>query len=207
MNILIAICGRAGSKGVKDKNIRKFLNIPLVEYTICAAELFKEKNKQYNIDIIHANDSHYIYPEDSYKRDMFLKGKGLKYDEEDGFILDYPDYETILTRYKQQGVLSELQAKEAIKNTLIFDDCEELYFDKEIKMPTIYPNEDSNKKLKSIIVQKWKEEGKNINPNRYKEYMEGIAFEYDIIKNTNMADYFLLNEKIINKAVNELGRL
>jgi DNA polymerase III alpha subunit len=173
------------------------------EYQVKYNQKILELNKQYNIDIIHANDSHYIYPEDSYKRDMFLKGKGLKYDEEDGFILDYPDYETILTRYKQQGVLSELQAKEAIKNTLIFDDCEELYFDKEIKMPTIYPNEDSNKKLKSIIVQKWKEEGKNINPNRYKEYMEGIAFEYDIIKNTNMADYFLLNEKIINKAVNE----
>lgn len=57
MNILITICGRAGSKGVKDKNIRKFLNIPLVEYTICAAELFKEKNKQYNIDICVNSDS------------------------------------------------------------------------------------------------------------------------------------------------------
>jgi DNA polymerase III alpha subunit len=134
---------------------------------------------------------------------MFLKGKGLKYDEEDGFILDYPDYETILSRYKQQGILSELQVKKAIENTLIFDECEELYFDKEIKMPTIYPDEDSNEKLKSIIVQKWKEEGKNIDPSRYKEYMEGIAFEYNIIKNTNMADYFLLNERIIDKAVNE----
>ncbi|MCE5220009.1 MAG: hypothetical protein LLF98_01775, partial [Clostridium sp.] len=44
---------------------------------------------------------------------------------------------------------------------------------------------------------------KNINPERYKEYIEGIAFEYDIIKKTHMADYFLLNERIIDKAVNE----
>jgi len=162
-----------------------------------------EISNQYNIEIIHANDSHYIYPEDSYKRDMFLKGKGLKYDEEDGFILDYPDYNTILDRYKQQNILSEKQAIKAIKNTLIFDECEDLYFDKEIKMPTIYPNEDSNKKLKSIIVNKWNKEKVNINLKRQKEYMEGIAFEYDIIKKTNMADYFLLNERIINKAVNE----
>jgi len=164
-----------------------------------------EISNQYGIEIIHANDSHYIYPEDSYKRDMFLKGKGLKYDEEDGFILDYPDYDTILDRYKKQNILSEIQAKEAVKNTLIFDNCEELFFNKEIKMPTIYPNEDSNKKLKSIIVNKWNEEKKNINPKRQKEYIEGIKFEYDIIKKTNMADYFLLNERIIDKAVNEYG--
>ncbi len=162
-----------------------------------------ELSKQYNISIIHANDSHYIYPEDSYARDMFLKGKGLKYDEEDGFVLDYPNYETIINRYKKQGILSEKQAIEAIKNTLIFDECETLYFNKEIKMPTIYPNENANKKLKSIIIQKWNEERKNINPERHKEYIEGIAFEYDIIRKTNMADYFLLNERIIDKAVNE----
>lgn len=162
-----------------------------------------EISKKYNIEIIHANDSHYILPEDSYDRDLFLKGKGLKYDEEDGFVLDYPDYETIVQRYKQQSVLTNEQIEKAINNTLIFDNCEELVFTKDIKMPTIYPNEDSNKKLQSIIVEKWKEERKYIPKERHKEYLKGISFEYNIIKETNMADYFLLNERIINKAVNE----
>ena len=157
---------------------------------------------EYKLPIIHANDSHYIYPEDSHDRNLFLKGKGLRYEEEEGFILDYPDYETIIDRYKKQGILTDEQVNEAITNTLIFDKCEDLVLTKEVKMPTIYPNEDSNKKLKSIIAERWKEEKKNIDPKRHKEYQEGIAFEYTTIKNTDMADYFLLNERIIDRAVN-----
>lgn len=57
MNILITICGRAGSKGVKNKNVRSFLGFPLINYTIAAARLFKEKNNKYNIDISINSDS------------------------------------------------------------------------------------------------------------------------------------------------------
>jgi DNA polymerase III alpha subunit len=159
-------------------------------------------SNEYKVQIIHANDSHYIYPEQKYDRDLFLRGKGLRYEDEDGFILDYPNYETIVERYKQQNVLTNSQIQEAVINTLIFDKCEDLVFTKEIKMPTIYPNEDSNKKLKSIIVEKWNKEKKNIDPKRHKEYQNGIASEFNTIKNTNMADYFLLNERIIDRAVN-----
>lgn len=57
MNILITICGRAGSKGVKNKNIRKFLGKPLVNFTMGAANLFKEKNSDYGVDICINSDS------------------------------------------------------------------------------------------------------------------------------------------------------
>jgi len=57
MNILITVCGRAGSKGVKNKNLRNFLGEPLVYYTFQAAKLFKEKNSEYNIDICINSDS------------------------------------------------------------------------------------------------------------------------------------------------------
>lgn len=60
MNILITICGRAGSKGVKDKNIRDFLGKPLIKYTIGAAKSFKEKKSNYNIDICINSDSEEI---------------------------------------------------------------------------------------------------------------------------------------------------
>ena len=50
MNVLITICGRAGSKGVGNKNFREFLGKPMISYTIKAARLFKEKNK--NIEIV-----------------------------------------------------------------------------------------------------------------------------------------------------------
>jgi len=57
MNILITVCGRAGSKGVKNKNARDFLGMPLINYTIVAANLFKQKNPNYNIDISINTDS------------------------------------------------------------------------------------------------------------------------------------------------------
>jgi DNA polymerase III alpha subunit len=164
-----------------------------------------ELSKKYNIGIIHANDSHYIYPEQAEDRVKFLKGKNMNYEDEDSFILDYPDSYTIFERYETQGVLTKEQVKQALENTLVFDKAEDLNFDKKIKMPSIYPNQDKNKILKSIIDKKWKEEAKNINEDKIPIYQEAINFEIDIVEKTNMADYFLLNEKIINKAINEYG--
>ena len=162
----------------------------------------------YNMQLIHANDSHYIYPEQAQDRIKFLNGKGMKYGDEDSFILDFPDYDTIVERYKKQGLLSDSQIKEALDNTLIFDECEELYFDKEIKMPTIYPGytqEEKNHELAKHLSEKWNQEKENVDKSRWKEYQEGIAYEYKIVKDTNMADYFLFNEKMVELAKNKYG--
>lgn len=162
----------------------------------------------YNMQLIHANDSHYIYPEQTQDRVKFLNGKGMNYGDEDSFILDFPDYDTIVERYKKQGLLSGWQIQEALDNTLIFDECEELYFDKEIKMPTIYPSytqEEKNHELAKHLSEKWEQEKEHVDKARWKEYQEGIAYEYKIVKDTNMADYFLFNEKMVELAKNKYG--
>lgn len=164
--------------------------------------------QNYNMNIIHANDSHYIYPEQAKDRIKFLKGKGMNYGDEDSFVLDFPDYNTIVERYKKQGILSSWQIKEALDNTLIFDECEELYFDKEIKMPTIYPGytqEEKDKELAKHLVDKWNKEKNNVDKTRWKEYLDGIAYEYKIIKDTKMSDYFLFNEKMVELAKDKYG--
>ena len=162
-----------------------------------------EKSNKFNIDIIHANDSHYIYPEDSKYRDLFLKAKGIVYEEEEGFILDYPDSDTIIDRYREQGVLSDKQVVNALRNTLVFDKCEELDINFDIKMPRISKN--PNKELKDIINRKWKEELKYIPKERHKEYSDAIRYEMNIIENTGMEEYFLINHKMVEKAVNDYG--
>jgi len=43
MNILVLICARKGSKGVKGKNVREFLGYPISYYTLSAFTLFKER--------------------------------------------------------------------------------------------------------------------------------------------------------------------
>ena len=158
---------------------------------------------KYNIQIIHANDSHYIYPSDSKYRDLFLKAKGIVYEEESNFILDYPDYETIVERYKVQGILSDKQIKQALDNTLIFDDFEGIEFDTEIKMPCISNN--PSKELGEIIENEFKKELNNIDINRKEEYIKAINEEWKVISDTNMYEYFLVNHKMIKLAIEKYG--
>jgi len=158
--------------------------------------------KKYGIQLIHANDSHYIYPEDAKYRDLFLNAKGMHYEDESNFVLDYPDADTIIERYHAQGVLNDEQIKEALENTLIFDNADSIKLDKEFKIPKITDG-NSDMVLRKIISDAWKEEKKSIPKERIKEYEQAIYYEMDIIKNCGMADYFILDHKIIKKAVNE----
>lgn len=156
-------------------------------------------HNKYNIPIIHANDSHYIFPEEAKYRNMFLKAKGINYPEEDDFILDYPDSDTIIKRYKEQGILNDKQIQEALNNTLIFDKAEKLDINKEIKMPII--SNTPLKELKSILNNAWLEERKNIPQSEWKKYLKEIREETKVVEDTNMAEYFLLNYYIIKNSV------
>jgi DNA polymerase III alpha subunit len=177
--------------------------------------LLKVKEK-YGIGLIHANDSHYIHPEDAKYRDLFLNAKGMFYEDESNFILDYPDSDTIVERYKIQGVLSEEQIQEALDNTLIFDNAEGIKLDKEFKIPKI--NEDVLKKelhnskldcsddnlvLKEILRRAWSKEKGNIKAKRIPEYQKAIYYETDIVEKCGMARYFILNHIIVKKAIEE----
>ena len=171
-------------------------------------------HEKYNIPLIHANDSHYIYPEDAKNRDLFLKAKGIFYEDESGFILDYPDSNEILKRYKEQGILSEKQAKSALENTLIFDKAEPIYIDKEFKIPNINPEiikeelhnskfdaSDSDNVLREIIKRAWSKEKSKVKACKIPEYTKAIYYETNIIKNCGMSQYFVLDHIIVKRAV------
>ncbi len=57
MKILFTICGRAGSKGIKNKNVSKFLDIPLPLYTLAAIDLYLERHGENEADIALNTDS------------------------------------------------------------------------------------------------------------------------------------------------------
>lgn len=171
---------------------------------------------KFNVPIIHANDSHYIREGDSYYRDLFLQAKGMIYSEESGFILDYPDYDTVLDRYRKQGILTQDEAKEALENTLAFDYAEPIFTDKEFKIPKVpnefiweelgnknYSNKDSDLVLKSIIARSWNKKKKTVKKEKIKEYKEAILYETDIVEKCHMADYFILDHMVVNRAVNK----
>lgn len=160
----------------------------------------KELAERYGIEMIHANDSHYVYEDEAKYRDLFLKAKGIVYEGESNFILDYPSEDTIRKRYKEQGVFTEEEVERALKNTLIFDECEDLNLTKDIKLPKVHKDRDSNQLLKEILNEKWKEERVHIPKERHKEYLEAIKYEVDIVEKTNMADYFILDYEVVELA-------
>lgn len=57
MNILFTICGRAGSKGIKNKNLKDFLGFPLPYYTVSAIDLYRKQNPDGSYDIVLNTDS------------------------------------------------------------------------------------------------------------------------------------------------------
>ena len=160
--------------------------------------------QKHNIRIIHANDSHYIYPEDAKYRDLFLKAKGIIYEQETNFILDYPDYDEIIKRYEIQGVLNKNQIKEAMDSTYVFENinCDD-YINDEIKLPSVAEN--PNEELKKVITESWNQDKNRIPQDRRKEYLEAIRYEFDIIEKTNMANYFLIDYNIAKIAKEKYG--
>ena len=55
--VLITICGRAGSKGFKNKNLKTFLDKPLVYYTLASAFHFADTVKDAQVDVCLNTDS------------------------------------------------------------------------------------------------------------------------------------------------------
>ena len=57
MNILFTVCGRAGSKGFKNKNLKDFLGKPLIWYSIAAIDLYEKALPEQTVDVALNTDS------------------------------------------------------------------------------------------------------------------------------------------------------
>lgn len=171
-----------------------------------------EMSEKYNIELIVGLDSHYIYENDAQERDYVLAAKNIHYEDEEGWFMDYPDDETVMKRFLQQGVLTQNQIQRAMDNTdicLSFDDYDNVYvFSKDIKLPTLYidlTKEEKDKKYSKLITKKFKDYMKNVPPERYDEYFEGVKKEVETYKDTGMVDYPLIDYAIVQDAVDHGG--
>ena len=182
-----------------------------------------ELSKTHNINIIAGMDSHYINEKDSIKRDKILEYKGINYEDEEGWFLDYPSYEVAYERFKTQGVLSDEEIYTALNNTNIietFDDIDlglktieidsNIFLDAEIKLPTLYEDKTQEEKdtlFKCIINEEWIKfrENENIPKEEYPMYLEGIRYEVGEVIATGMTDYFLLHYVGLKKGVENGG--
>lgn len=167
-----------------------------------------EYSKKYNIPIIFGSDTHYINEEDGKWRDIFIQSKEIYYDDEANFILDYPDIPTIFDRFHKQGVLTDEQIKQSLDNTLIFREFDGYTLNKEIKMPHFMEDksdEERNNHLKMILNKEWKKFREHIPKDKWGIYLKAIQEETQVIIDTNMAKYFLINYYIVKKGIKDYG--
>lgn len=160
--------------------------------------------KENDIQIICGLDSHYVREENNIKRDQILKYKGIKYEDEYGWYLDYPSGKEIFYRLKEQGILDDEEILTSMMNTNIFiNGCEDIKFEKSFKIPCVYPNTTYEERVnifKKILNERYKKEKLKSN-----EKVKGIQYEASQIIESGVVDYFLTNDKIIHNAVTEEG--
>ena len=89
---------------------------------------------------------------------------------------------------------------------MVFDNAEGITIDKEFKIPKVTEG-DSNKVLKKLINEGWAKERNNVPKERWAEYIDQIKYEYKIIEDCGMADYFILDHYIVDKSVNEYNAI
>lgn len=172
-----------------------------------------ELHRKYNIPIIMGCDSHYIFPDQAQTRADFLASKGLTYENEDDWYLDYPDGETAYKRFAEQCVLSDEEIGEAMENTNVFLNVEEYnspVFNEKIKLPTLYPDlsqEERNEIYKKLVWDNWAEYKKEVPEDQWGHYEDEINKEIQTVVDTRMADYFIDNYYIIKKGKENGGWL
>lgn len=165
------------------------------------------------LPIIMGCDSHYINENDSQIRDDFLLSKGLKYEDEEGWYLDYPDGKTAYKRFAKQGVLNGSEIEEAMSNTNVFLNVEEYdspIFNEEIKMPSLFPDKSQEFKddyLRKVVYSGWETYKLEVPAEQHGEYETEIDKELKVISETKMSDYFIDNYHIIKKGKENGGVL
>lgn len=171
-----------------------------------------ELSKKYGIEMILGYDSHYIYEEDSVERDNYISTRRKNYkkdeDEETGWYMDYPDDDTARNRLRIQGILNENEIERVMSNTDLILLFEELHFDKDIKLPSSdlsMTQEEKDKTLVELVYKEFEKIKNTISSEKYDEYIEGIDYELNAIIDTHMADYFLIDYKIVKRGLEKGG--
>ncbi len=170
-------------------------------------------SNRYGINIIAGMDSHYIYSQQAQERDDFLASRNIEYEDEVGWNMDFPSYEEAFIRFQKQGALTDAQIKEALDNTMVFEQVEEYQsriFNKDIKLPTLYPEkqqEEKNQIFIDLVNEKWQIEKENVLRTKWNKYEKEIKTEVDTVIETGMADYFLLDYEIIKKGIADGGHI
>lgn len=162
--------------------------------------------------IIMGCDSHYIEENGAELRSDFLVSKEDRkaYDDEEEWFMDYPDGDTAVRRFREQGVLTEAEITEAIDRTNCFLEVEEYecdIFDDSLKLFSLHPDwtqEQKNAEYLRLVDEGWQDYKAEVATDLLSKYEKEIKSETDTVVECHMADYFIDNYHVIRRG-KELG--
>lgn len=168
--------------------------------------------KEIPAPIIMGCDSHYIEANGAELRSDFLLSKEDRkaYDDEEEWFMDYPDGDTAVQRFREQGVLTEAEITEAIDRTNCFLGVEEYecdIFDDSLKLFSLHPDwtqEQKNVEYLRLVDEGWQNYKAEVAPDLLSKYEKEIKSETDTVVECHMADYFIDNYHVIRRG-KELG--
>ena len=163
-----------------------------------------------NVPIIAGCDSHVITESQMLDRDELLKSGNIHYEDEDGWYMDYPTYDVLFERFKQQGVLTDEQIKAAINNTNVLFEFEDIKLDRSLKVPVIKElrnktQEERNHIFEQILKDEWFLQKADINKDKLQQYYQEIKHDIGEIEACNMADYFILSYMVMKRGQEKYG--
>ena len=162
------------------------------------------------VPIIAGCDSHVITESQMLDRDELLKSGNIHYEDEDGWYMDYPTYDVLFERFKQQGVLTDAQIKTAINNTNVLFEFEDIKLDRSLKVPVIKElrnktQEERNHIFEQILKDEWFLQKADINKDKLQQYYQEIKHDIGEIEACNMADYFILSYMVMKRGQEKYG--
>lgn len=179
---------------LKENKERCFLEIQhhkdkgQIEYNQYLVEL----SKKIDVPLIAGTDTHALNKEHEEARKILQKGKGVHFDNEDGWDLNFKSYNELIQAYKEQQSIDQKYYIEAIQNTNYMADMIEPFdIDTSPKYPKLY--KDSEKVFKKKIAEGIKWRGINKLPNKA-DYAKRIQYELDTYKHNGAIDFMLLEE-------------
>lgn len=163
-----------------------------------------------HVPIIAGCDSHVITESQMLDRDELLKSGNIHYEDEDGWYMDYPTYDVLFERFKQQGVLTDDQIKAAINNTNVLFEFEDIKLDRSLKVPVIKElrnktQEERNHIFEQILKDEWFLQKSDINKDKLQQYYQEIKHDIGEIEACNMADYFILSYMVMKRGQEKYG--
>lgn len=167
-------------------------------------------SEELNMPIIAGCDSHVITESQMLDRDELLKSGNIHYEDEDGWYMDYPTYDVLFERFKQQGVLTDGQIKAAINNTNVLFEFEDIKLDRSLKVPVIKElrdktQEERNHIFEQILKDEWFLQKADINKDKLQQYYQEIKHDIGEIEACNMADYFILSYMVMKRGQEKYG--